>query len=247
VTGTAQVPTVTAVMRLNISCTTSKADKTFNSTFVQDVCHSFNPPISTSRFRIDNVSCGSTLVTFTILPPTDPTDTSATGILAAISTQLATPGSPLLAGNVTGQAFKSQNILSTAVTTQVEKCSSGSAVGQYLPVGTCPGTADSTGVDKSLALGLGLGFGIPYCIVLAIVIYRSKQNAAKLNEHLSNLSGRGGGGGGGGDIQMKPIEKKENEDAPPGLESPTKEDEVEQTPLKDRQTDTAPSPSTDSS
>jgi len=96
---------------------------------------------------------------------------------------------------------------------------------------TCPPTSNSSnGVNKRLALGLGLGFGIPVCIVLAIVIYRSKM--LEDQGHQQEIAE-------GDEIQLSAIEKKRetkpsestaDNDGPPGLESPTKEEEIDGPP-----------------
>jgi len=189
------------------------------------------PPLNESRMEINNVSCGSTLVSFTITPGTadEPTPLN---ILKQLTIQLNTPGSPLLSGSITSTS-KVQNLTASAVVITLTLCSNG----QWLPADQCPPTSSDsgTGVDKRLALGLGLGFGIPYCIVLAIVIYRSR-NAAMRGEQKP-------AGGSNEPIPLTSLEKKAvpsstaDADGPPGLESPTKEEIAplnESSPQKDK-------------
>jgi len=161
---------------------------------------------------------------------------SATSIVNQITAQLADPASPLRNANLTSYSIPGQNFSGSVVKTTVLKCSDGS----FAPtLDKCPpGSGESNGVDKKLALGLGLGFGIPYVIVLAIVIYRSRTNAQQ-NRGFGNQGGGGGGGGGKNEpIQLTPLDRKgdqeELQSGPPGLE-PIEDGDAEvivETPMK---------------
>jgi len=211
------------MIKLNYSYALAFADLTnFKANFIKALCSICIPPLNTSQLHVDNVTSGSTIVTFTIFPPYNPALPSAAAIVDQLQDQISTPGSPLLADPLLGTAVVGQNLSKGEVTTPMYGCPNG---GFAASVSACPASASgSNGVDKSLALGLGLGFGIPYIIVLAVVIYRSRASAqANRGPDRNNK-----------DIPMTPLDKKgdaeHTSDGPPGLESP--EDNDNPTPAR---------------
>jgi hypothetical protein len=207
----------------------------FINQFRRDLCNSVVPAIASEaqcrdRFRVENVTCGSTIVNLTVLPSSSASDPSAKNLLEQLQTQLGNPDSTLMKQMETSSSLPSQNFLTAATTTDVVGCPGG---GFAASANACPEPGpEGNGVDKNLALGLGLGFGIPYVVVLVIVIYRSRTKA---------LQNKGADNG----IPLTPLEKEkkgqhdDTADGPPGLEF----DQNQTTPAKPVESSGAGSPS----
>jgi len=133
------------------------------------------------------VWCGSSVVSITILPPTNPSDPSAQSIFQQIMANLANLNSLFWSGTITSNAYQNQN-LSSEVSANVVLCSNGSFVttGSSCSVSNKPTSAPSSGPSRSVKLGVGLFFGLFLpLIVIGVVIWYFKffkqQKAAPEN------------------------------------------------------------------
>jgi len=166
------------VLKITLDCNLSKQDPTFNDKFIYAISSSCK--IDAQRVIVIELTCGSTDIKFQVLPPSDPAEPSALGVLQLIDKQLATPGSPLLTAPLTNYSAPNQSVTAKAVSTTLYRCIDGTIVSNKNTCATPGNPSDGgSGVDKRLALGLGLGFGIPYVIVLCIVVYRSRNSASQ--------------------------------------------------------------------
>jgi len=117
---------VTFNLTLNYDCNAANADPTFQATIKADICNSVSPPLDPSLLVIENVTCGSTIITMKIIPASSASDPSPISVVNQLSEQLADTSSPLLAGALTSFSAPEQTILATVTTQNLIQCPDGS-------------------------------------------------------------------------------------------------------------------------
>jgi cbb3-type cytochrome oxidase subunit 3 len=144
------------------------------------------------RLIIRAITCGSTIVDFTIIPSTNGSLVSPDQALASLQDQITQPGSPLRSGVLTGAVNTTQNMTATSQTVDYEYCSDD----KWRIKGQCP--APSGQNQTNLAIALGVFACVIFAVLLIVFIIRTgKKQAANPAP-----------------IKLAPLD----EDGPPGLE-----------------------------
>jgi len=134
-------------------------------------------PFRIHESRFLQKKCGSTIVTFNILPPTSPSQPSANSIYLQLSQQLALTGSKLGPLFVNAQVIATnQSELTSSKELSWFRCNNGTLVHQS---SLC--SPPESEVDIKLILWLSLGFGLFLLICLILLVYFSVKRTNTQN------------------------------------------------------------------
>jgi len=166
-----------------LDCIQSQNDPNFIDNFKNDISQSVSPIISESRITVEKVTCGSTVVMFTILPPSQPADPSARSVLNQLQAQLDIIGSPLLTALLTSSSYPNQTLPATI--DQLIRCTDGTIVSN--PNQCSSGQGQSMTFTQKLIFGLALGCGIPCTIIIAIIFCLLRKRHYSQNDHVHGI------------------------------------------------------------
>jgi len=161
----------------NYSCESAQSDPNFDANYSQEIANSVAPSIPDTRIVVLQKKCGSTIVTFNILPPTSPSQPSANSIYLQLSQQLALTGSKLGPLFVNAQVIATnQSELTSSKDLSWFRCTNGILVHQS---SLCPPPDSEVNIKLILGLSLGVGLGFLICLILVYFLVKRKNTKSK--------------------------------------------------------------------